>query len=78
VTLFSLGRARRDRLHAEYAEPRSILARGPGDARVRTRVTGLRRTSPIVSPHGHVPAEIIAENLHFANPSDLLVSRTTT
>jgi len=29
---------------------------------------------PIVSPHGHVPAEIIAENLHFANPSDLLVS----
>jgi glucuronate isomerase len=29
---------------------------------------------PIVSPHGHVPADVIAENLNFANPADLLVS----
>ncbi len=29
---------------------------------------------PIVSPHGHVPAAIIAENTNFANPADLLVS----
>ena len=29
---------------------------------------------PIVSPHGHVPAAIIAENTNFANPADLLVT----
>jgi glucuronate isomerase len=29
---------------------------------------------PIISPHGHVPAAIIADNSNFANPAELLVT----
>ncbi|WP_211303040.1 glucuronate isomerase [Allonocardiopsis opalescens] len=49
----------------------------PGEPRTRDIARGLYervRSAPVISPHGHVPAETVAGNLPFGNPADLFIS----
>ncbi|GAA5092479.1 glucuronate isomerase [Microbacterium yannicii] len=58
-------------------EPRDPHRLFPGDRRTRDIARGLYErvaTAPIVSPHGHVPAEWIARDIPFTDPTALLVS----
>ena len=58
-------------------EPRDPYRLLPGDRRTRDIAHALYErvaTAPIVSPHGHVPAEWIARDIPFTDPTALLVT----
>ncbi|HCS59885.1 MAG TPA: glucuronate isomerase [Microbacterium sp.] len=49
----------------------------PSDPTTRTIARELYETvrdAPICSPHGHVPASMLADNARFASPTDLLIN----
>lgn len=50
----------------------------PADPRTREIARGLYELvaeAPIVSPHGHVPAELLVEDHPFENPTELIITR---
>ncbi|NNN09913.1 MAG: glucuronate isomerase [Acidimicrobiaceae bacterium] len=54
--------------------PDRLLPADPATREVARELLGCVEELPIVSPHGHVAAAMIAENTNFANPADLLVT----
>jgi glucuronate isomerase len=54
--------------------PDRLLPSDPATREIARELLSRVEHLPIVSPHGHVPADIIAENKPFGNPADLLVS----
>jgi glucuronate isomerase len=46
----------------------------PGVRRIARELFEEMRTLPIISPHGHVDARILAEDLPFPEPADLIVT----
>ncbi len=49
----------------------------PADPSTRTLARGLYRaveSAPIFSPHGHVPAAVIADDVAFGSPAELLIT----
>jgi glucuronate isomerase len=64
-------------LDGNLPEPRDPYRLLPGDRRTRDIAHALYErvaTAPIVSPHGHVPAEWIARDVPFSDPTALLVT----
>jgi glucuronate isomerase len=61
-------------LRLDRRDPDRLL---PAERRVRTIARDLYErvaTRPIISPHGHVPARMLAENSSFDNPAKLFVT----
>jgi glucuronate isomerase len=54
--------------------PDRLLPSDPATRHIARDLLSRVEHLPIVSPHGHVPADVIAENKPFGNPADLLVS----
>ena len=54
--------------------PDWLLPADPATREVARELLGGVERLPIVSPHGHVPAAMIAENTNFADPAALLVT----
>lgn len=61
-------------LPAQRRDPDRLF---PGDPNTRAIARDLYArvaSAPIISPHGHVPAQWVADDLAFSDPADLLVS----
>jgi glucuronate isomerase len=54
--------------------PDRLLPADPGLRAVARRLYDAVRTLPILSPHGHVPARLLAEDEPFGDPAGLLVT----
>ena len=54
--------------------PDRLLPADPGTRDVARRLYGLVASAPILSPHGHVDARILATNEPFSDPAALLVT----
>lgn len=57
-----------------HLHPHRLLPVDPGVRRIAADLYGGVDQLPIISPHGHVPAQWLADNLAFANPTSLLVT----
>lgn len=61
--------------HAALAlDPDRLLPPDPGVREVARRLYAAVKDLPIISPHGHVPPQWIAEDTPFADPTSLLIS----
>ncbi len=58
----------------ETLHPDRLLPADPGVRAVARRIYQDIRALPIISPHGHVDARVLAEDLPFADPTTLLVA----
>ncbi len=56
------------------ANPDRLLPADPGTRDVARRLYAATAALPIISPHGHVPAQWLAQDTPFADPTSLLVS----
>lgn len=56
------------------ANPDRLLPADPGMRRVARSLYSLVESLPIISPHGHVDAAVIEQNLPFPDPAALLVT----
>ena len=56
------------------AHPDRLLPADPGTRAVARNLLALVEDLPIVSPHGHVDARILADDLPFPDPTGLLIS----
>ena len=56
------------------ADPHRLLPTEPHLQHIAAELLGATEQLPIISPHGHVPAEMLAEDRPFPNPAELLVS----
>ncbi|MCW2811678.1 MAG: uxaC [Friedmanniella sp.] len=54
--------------------PDRLLPADPGLREVARRLYGAAQDLPITSPHGHVPAEWLAHDLPFTDPTSLLIT----
>ncbi len=54
--------------------PDRLLPADPGTRDIARRLYAEVRRLPIISPHGHVPAQWIADDIPFADPTSLLVT----
>ncbi len=63
------GPARRTTVH-----PDRLLPADPGVRALARQLYGLVRDLPILSPHGHVPADLLLADRPFADPTSLLIS----
>jgi glucuronate isomerase len=61
-------------LHMTSLQPDRLLPADPGTRDVARRLYAATSTLPIISPHGHVPAEWLAEDTPFRDPTSLLLS----
>lgn len=55
-------------------DPDRLLPADPGTRAVARRLYDAVRDLPIISPHGHVPPQWLAEDTPFADPTSLLLS----
>ncbi len=55
-------------------DPDRLLPADPGTRAVARRLYGAVRDLPIISPHGHVPPQWLADDVPFADPTSLLLS----
>jgi glucuronate isomerase len=60
--------------HAERRDPDRLLPVDPSTRAIARALYDRVATAPIVSPHGHVPAEWLAHDVPFADPTALLVT----
>lgn len=56
------------------ADPDRLLPVDPGTRSIAKELLSLVEELPIISPHGHVDAALLAENSQFPDPATLLVS----
>ncbi|GAA1763129.1 glucuronate isomerase [Kocuria aegyptia] len=56
------------------AHPDRLLPADPGTRSIARALLALVEDLPIVSPHGHVDARVLAENTPFPDPTGLLIS----
>jgi glucuronate isomerase len=54
--------------------PDRLLPADPSTRSIARRLYAAVRDLPVISPHGHVPAEWIAEDTPFGDPASLLIS----
>lgn len=54
--------------------PDRLLPAGPGTREIARRLYAEVSGLPIISPHGHVPPEWLAQDIPFADPTTLLIS----
>jgi glucuronate isomerase len=54
--------------------PDRLLPADPTTRGIARRLYAAVRDLPIISPHGHVPPEWIAEDVPFGDPTSLLIS----
>src|SRR6188508_1895795 len=54
--------------------PDRLLPAEPGVRSIAQRLYGAVADLPIVSPHGHVPAEWLADDIPFKDPTSLLIT----
>ncbi len=54
--------------------PDRLLPADPGTRAIARRLYAAVRELPIISPHGHVPAQLLAGNEAFADPTALFIS----
>src|SRR5699024_3043498 len=55
------------------AHPDRLFPPDPTTRRIAQRLYAETRALPIISPHGHVPPEWLADNAPFADPTHLLL-----
>jgi glucuronate isomerase len=55
-------------------DPDRLLPADPGTRDIARRLHAATAQLPIISPHGHVPPQWLAENTPFADPTSLLIS----
>lgn len=55
-------------------DPDRLLPADPGTRSIAREIYTAIRDLPIISPHGHVPARWLAEDVPFANPTELLIT----
>ena len=55
-------------------DPARLLPTGPAERAIAHELLGLVEDLPIISPHGHVPPQLLADDLPFGDPAQLLVS----
>lgn len=55
-------------------QPDRLLSADPGTRDVARRLYAATSALPIISPHGHVPAEWLAKDTPFSDPTSLLLS----
>jgi glucuronate isomerase len=56
------------------AHPDRLFPADPGTRSIARSLHGLVADLPVVSPHGHVDARILADNVPFPDPTELLIS----
>lgn len=61
-------------LPAQRRDPDRLFPGEPNMRAIARDLYGRVASAPIISPHGHVPAQWIADDPAFSDPSDLLVS----
>lgn len=54
--------------------PDRLLPADPGTREIARRLYAATSALPIISPHGHVPPEWLAEDVPFSDPTSLLIS----
>ena len=54
--------------------PDRLLPADPGTRDIARRLYGATAQLPIISPHGHVPPQWLADDVPFADPTSLLIS----
>lgn len=57
-----------------HPHPDRLLPADPGVRGIARELYGLVADLPIVSPHGHVPAEWLADDIPFSDPTTLLLT----
>jgi glucuronate isomerase len=58
----------------EHPHPDRLLGVDPAVRELARRLYGEIAEAPIISPHGHISAEMLAANLPFADPAQLFVT----
>ena len=58
--------------------PDRLLGLDPAARMLARELYAAVADAPIISPHGHVNAEMLATNRPFADPAELFVTLTTT
>ncbi len=64
----------RGMLDPQRRDPDRLLPTDPRLRDVARRLYDLVAAAPIISPHGHVPVEWLAEDQPFSDPTDLLIA----
>src|SRR5689334_12089107 len=54
--------------------PDRLLPADPGTREVARRLYAAVRDLPVISPHGHVPAQLLVDNHPFPDPATLFVT----
>ena len=54
--------------------PDRLFPADPGVRRLASALYDRVRDLPIISPHGHVPAQWLADDVAFADPTSLLIT----
>lgn len=54
-------------------DPQRLLPSDSTERKIATELYDSIKGLPIISPHGHVEAELLAKNENFSNPSDLFI-----
>lgn len=57
-----------------HLDPARLLPADPGTRAIARRLYAETRHLPIISPHGHVPPQWMADDVPFADPTSLLIS----
>jgi glucuronate isomerase len=57
--------------------PDRLLPSEPGVRSTARELYESVKDLPIISPHGHVPPQWLAEDIPFSDPTSLLITRTT-
>jgi glucuronate isomerase len=57
-----------------YLDPDRLLPADPGTRAIARRLYAQTSSLPIISPHGHVPPQWLADDAPFADPTSLLIS----
>ncbi|HET7476317.1 MAG TPA: glucuronate isomerase [Dermatophilaceae bacterium] len=57
-----------------HLDPDRLLPADPGTRAIARRLYAATAQLPIISPHGHVPALWLADDVPFADPTSLLIS----
>lgn len=57
-----------------HLDPDRLLPTDPSTRDIARRLYGATAQLPIISPHGHVPPEWLADDVPFADPTSLLIS----
>jgi glucuronate isomerase len=58
----------------QLREPSRLFPADPSIRAVATDLFARVVAAPIISPHGHVPAQLLADDIAFADPATLLIS----